>query len=294
MLIHQLPLDAAFATLRTAVARVTGPSEQTRDDGAPLVQLTSTLAGTLIRPYTSTPRLSWCMAADGSSRLAFNSRLFQGLSAQDAESILDAATHRTLRKGQILLRQGDPAMRFFLIERGYLKLTQLTSDGSEVIVRFVGPRDPVAGVTALGEGGYPVTAAACDRVDLFEWARNVLADLLSRFPSLKTNILREMTAHMDDALTRLRELATLKVSQRLAHTLLRLTAPHTSPGHAGLMIPHTLTRQELAELTGTTLFTVSRILTDWESAGLVRSARAHVEVTDPGKLREAAEGHDGY
>ena len=89
-------------------------------------------------------------------------------------------------------------MRFFLIERGYLKLTQLTSDGSEVIVRFVGPRDPVAGVTALGEGGYPVTAAACDRVDLFEWARNVLADLLERFPSLKTNILREMTAHMDD------------------------------------------------------------------------------------------------
>jgi CRP/FNR family transcriptional regulator, nitrogen oxide reductase regulator len=203
------------------------------------------------------------MAADGSGRLALNSRLFQGLSAQDAESILEAATYRTLRKGQILLRQGDPAMRFFLIERGYLKLTQLTSDGSEVIVRFVGPRDPVAGVTALGEGGYP-------------------------------NILREMTAHMDDALTRLRELSTLKVSQRLAHTLLRLTAPHTSPGHAGLTIPHTLTRQELAELTGTTLFTVSRILTDWESAGLVRSARAHVEVTDPGKLREAAEGHDGY
>src|SRR4030095_13676074 len=138
------------------------------------------------------------MAAAGSSRLVLNSRLFQGISAPDAESILDAATHRTLRKGQILIRQGDPAMRFFLIERGYLKLAQVTSDGSEVIVRFVGPRDPVAGVTALGEGGYPVTATPCDRVDLFEWSRNVLSGLLTRFPALKTNILREMTAHMDD------------------------------------------------------------------------------------------------
>ena len=60
-------------------------------------------------------------------------------------------------------------------------------------------------------------------VDVLAWPRAELADLLARYPQLKTNILREMTAHMDDALTRLRELATLKVSQRLAHTLLRLT-----------------------------------------------------------------------
>jgi CRP-like cAMP-binding protein len=89
-----------------------------------------------------------------------------------------------------------------------------------------------------------------------------------------------MTAHMDDALTRLRELATMRVSQRLAHTLLRLTQPMKSGSSGAVTVPHALTRQELAELTGTTLFTVSRILTDWEPAGLVRSARARVEVID--------------
>jgi CRP/FNR family transcriptional regulator, nitrogen oxide reductase regulator len=99
---------------------------------------------------------------------------------------------------------------------------------------------------------------------------------------------------MGDALMRVRELATLKVSQRLAHTLLRLAAASTSPGHSGGAVPHTLTRQELAEFTGTTLFTVSRILTDWEPAGLVRSECAHVEVTDPQRLREPAEGQDDY
>jgi CRP-like cAMP-binding protein len=217
-----------------------------------------------------------------------NSRLFQSMPASDSQVILTAGSRRSLSKGQVLIRQGEPAAAFFLIEQGYLKLTQLTADGAEVIVRFVGPWDPVAGVAALGEAPYPVTAAACDAVELLAWPRALLSELLVRFPQLKTNILREMTAHMDDALTRLRELATLNVRQRLAHTLLRLTQPARS-GAAGMAVPHSLTRQELAELTGTTLFTVSRILTQWETAGLVHSSRAHVEVIDVEGLRDAAE-----
>ena len=217
------------------------------------------------------------------------SRLFQGLPHPARHAIVDAASRRSLRKGQTLIRQGDPASAFFLMDRGYLKLTQVTPEGAEVIVRFVGPWDPVAGVAALGETPYPVTATACDAVEILAWPRVILADLLDRYPQLKTNILREMTAHMDDALTRLRELATLKVSQRLAHTLLRLTQP-AQAARGTLTVPHTLTRQELAELTGTTLFTVSRILTEWEGAGLVRSSRAHVEVLDADGLRDAAEG----
>ena len=100
------------------------------------------------------------MPPDGSSGLS-NSRLFQGLPPADRAWILGAGTRRALRKAQVLIRQGDSAASFFLIEAGYLKLTQLTTDGSEVIVRFVGPWDPVAGVTVLGEGVYPVTATAC-------------------------------------------------------------------------------------------------------------------------------------
>jgi CRP-like cAMP-binding protein len=159
-----------------------------------------------------------------------------------------------------------------------------------VIVRFVGPWDPVGGVAVLGEAPYPVSATACDAVEVRSWPLARLGPLLDAHPLLKTNILRAMAAHMDDALTRLRELSTLKVSQRLAHTLLRLTASAQAAGSEPLVVPHTLTRQELAELTGTTLFTVSRILTDWEEAGLVKSTRAHVEVLDAAGLRQAAEG----
>jgi CRP-like cAMP-binding protein len=230
------------------------------------------------------------MADVRATAAAATSRLFQAMPASDSGAVLAAGGHRSLRKGQVLLRQGEPASTFFLMQRGYLKLTQLTPEGAEVIVRFVGPGDPVAGVAALGEAPYPVTATACDEVDVLAWSRGQLAELLARYPQLKTNILREMTAHMDDALTRLRELATLDVRQRLAHTLLRLTVKAAAAGGAGMTVPHTLTRQELAELTGTTLFTVSRILTEWEGAGLVHSTRGHVAVLDAERLRDAADG----
>lgn len=231
---------------------------------------------------------------DARATAATSSRLFLGMPAADSQAVLGAAAHRSLRKAEALMQQGDPAVAFFLIERGYLKLTQVTADGAEVIVRFVGPGDPVAGVAAIGEAPYPVTATACDGVDVLVWPRAALVELLNRFPQLKTNILREMTAHMENALTRLRELATLDVRQRLAHTLLRLTQSGTGRANgAELTVPHTLTRQELAELTGTTLFTVSRILTGWEADGLVHSTRAHVAVLDAERLRAAAEGDAG-
>jgi CRP-like cAMP-binding protein len=231
----------------------------------------------------------YCPVVDRSRPSLTHSRLFDGMPDATRAEVLAAGSRRELRKGDILIRQGEPAAAFFLIDRGYLKLTQVTPEGAEVIVRFVGPWDPVAGVAAVGSMPYPVTATACDTVELLMWPRPRLLDLLERHPTLKTNILREMTAHMDDALTRLRELATLKVSQRLAHTLLRLTGPGRASGDRRLAVPHALTRQELAELTGTTLFTVSRILSEWEAVGLVRSTRAHVEVLDVERLREAAD-----
>src|SRR5262245_41018776 len=106
-----------------------------------------------------------------------HSRLFTGMPEAHREALLAASAHRSLRKGQVLLRQGEPASAFYLIESGYLKLTQVTADGSEVIVRFVGPGDPVGGVAALGEAPYPVSATAVDACEVRSWPRANLSSL---------------------------------------------------------------------------------------------------------------------
>jgi CRP-like cAMP-binding protein len=177
----------------------------------------------------------------------------------------------------------------YVVERGYLKLTQVTAEGSDVIIRFAGPEAPVGGVAALGKALYPISAIACDRVVVAGWSGGTLTAMLGRYPAIRTNIMREMSAHMGDALMRVGELATERVTQRIARALLRVAEQSGNLTPLVAEIPHALTRQELAQMAGTTLFTVSRVLSDWETAGVVRSARARVRITDVPSLRRLAE-----
>ena len=201
------------------------------------------------------------------------SRIFDGLTDAEREHWLGRSATATFRRGHVLARQGDPARQLYLLETGFLKLLQLTADGSEVIVRFVAPGEPFGGVVALGDAPYPVTAVVVQASTLRGWTREVVAELLAKYPQVRVNIMREMATHMSDALTRVRELTTARVGPRLAQTLIRLSRQCGQPGPDGVLITQPLTRQELADLTGTTLYTVSRTLAKWESQGLLESRK---------------------
>jgi len=213
------------------------------------------------------------------------SRIFDGLTDADRRAWLDASSLRLVKRRQAVARQGEPAHCFYLVESGLLKLVQVTADGAELIVRFVGPGEPFGGVVALDGTTYPVTALAADATRLRAWPRETLGPLLHRYPHVRTNIMREMTAHMTDALTRVRELATERVGQRLAHTLLRLMRQGGQPTPDGVLIPYLLTRQELSELTGTTLYTVSRLLSKWQADGVLQSAGRRLIIRSPRRLQ---------
>jgi CRP/FNR family transcriptional regulator, nitrogen oxide reductase regulator len=216
------------------------------------------------------------------------SRVFDGLDDHTRRLWLNGSSTRSLTRGEALARQGDEARTFYVIDAGRLKLVQLTPEGHELIVRFVGPGEPFGGVVALDAATYPVTALAVEPTELRGWPKETLARLLERFPQVRTNIMREMTAHMTDALTRVRELTTERVGQRLAHTLLRLMRQAGETTGQGVLISHPLTRQELAELTGTTLYTVSRTLSQWQADGILHSTKRRLLVRKPDRLEQLA------
>ena len=105
---------------------------------------------------------------------------------------------------------------------------------------------------------------------------------------VRSNIMREMTAHMTDALTRVREMTTLRVGARLAITLMRLVRQCGRQTAEGVLITHPLTRQELADLVGTTLYTVSRTLSQWETDGVLESRKRHLLIRAPKVLAALA------
>lgn len=218
------------------------------------------------------------------------SRVFDGLTDEERAAWGEQSRARELPRGKVVARQGEPAREFTLVASGFLKLLQLTPQGQELIVRFVGPAEPFGGIVALEGAAYPVTAVAVEPTSTFVWPVEAMRPLLLRTPQVRTNLMREMALHMTDALTRVRELATGRVGQRLASALLRLMKQIGQPAPGGgLLLAHTLTRQELAELTGTTLYTVSRTLSQWVGEGILRPDGRRLVVVLPGRLKALAE-----
>jgi len=218
------------------------------------------------------------------------SRIFDGLSSAERRAWLDAAVSRDLRPRQVLARQSDPAETFYLVESGLLKLVRSTAAGDDVIVRLVGPAEPFGGVVALDGAAYPLTALAAVPARVLAWSRPTLTRLLSLHPQVRTNIMREMADHMTEAMTRVQELTTDRAHQRVAHAVLRMARQCGQKTPDGTLIRYAFTRQELAELSGTTLYTASRTMAQWQHQGILQSVGRKVVVRAPAALEALARG----
>jgi CRP-like cAMP-binding protein len=213
------------------------------------------------------------------------SPIFSDLTDAERDEIVASARPRLLRTHETLADQGSEATTFYVIEVGYLKLSQVSADGREVIARIAGPGHAFGGIVVLGHPQYPISAVAIEPTRVLGWSRTVLMPLVTKYPQLRTRILEEIARHMTDALARVQELTTERVSQRLARTLLRLAEHGGRREGSATAIVHPITRQELADLVGATLFTVSRLLARWESEGLIESTRGRVRILNSTELQ---------
>lgn len=213
-------------------------------------------------------------------RLA-NARPFIGLDEAAVDDVAGTGHRRRLAAGDTVFRQGETADELFVLLEGRVKVTQVTADGQQVVVRLLGPGEMMGCVAAWGGSSYPGTATAQDDSSVIGWPGAVLGRLVERHPAIARNLLGTVGHSLQETQTRLRELATERVERRLAHALLRLV------DRQGASLR--LTRQELAELAGTTLFTASRTLSAWEARGIVEAGRGHVAVRRPDSLAAIAE-----
>lgn len=217
-------------------------------------------------------------------------RLFQGFAPGEAEKVLAAGTAQVLRRGEVLFREGEPAAALYLMEAGRIKLTQLTAEGREVIMRYLAPGDAFAAVALFEPSTYPVTAQATERTRVRSWPREILPGLVRDHPRFEANLLRIVSSHTREALSRVRELATESVAQRLARTLLRLGQQIGRRDPEGHLLVERISQQELAEISGASLYTVSRTLADWQEQRLVEIGRQRFRIQDPQGLAGISEG----
>jgi CRP-like cAMP-binding protein len=215
--------------------------------------------------------------------------LFEGLPQHALEEILAAGIEKSYVEESFLFYQDDPAERMYILLSGRVKLTQLSDDGQQVIMRVITPGLMFAAIGIVQGAKYPVTAqAAADSVALY-WNQDALLKLIEHYPVLALRALRLMSTQVREFQDRYRELATERVERRLARAILRLATQTGRKTEGGVLLDLTISRQDLAEMSGTTLFTVSRILSQWEGQGLVQTGRERILIRFPHGLVSIAE-----
>ncbi len=215
--------------------------------------------------------------------------LFRGLQNEALERVVSLAHPRQVEAGGFFFNEGHVAEHFFVLTSGRVKLTQVTPEGQQVVIRLIGQGGAFGGVGAFGDPTYPVTAEAVEVSAALAWTSDTMRHLLETESTIALNALHFVAGRLHDLQRQYRQLMTERVERRVARALLRLVQQAGRRVDDGLEIDFPVSRQDIAEMTGTTIYTVSRLLSAWEERGLVRGGRQRIVLTNPHGLVAIAE-----
>jgi len=216
----------------------------------------------------------------------------RSLPPEDLGQLRSRAQCRRLARGEALWWEGEPSGDFIFLAGGRVKLVKSSAGGREVIVDLCGPGQLLCSSAVCG-----ATPCCCTAVSLEDAghavviSRRDLLDLLEMSPAASRAFLHQVTGRDMDLSRRIQELAAGQVDRRIAGLLLRLTEqlgmPHKD---GGTWVPLVLSRQDLADLTGTTIETTIRVMSRFSRQNVVHTAAKGFHVTDSGALQDVARG----
>ncbi len=222
-------------------------------------------------------------------RIMAGCALFKGLSADDCEHIMSHGRIYEVQPGNFFFHQGEDSTMLYIILSGRVKLSQVTSEGQQVIVDYFGSGEGLGIVMALNGMAYPLAAEAIEPCTAAGWTRETMLELMKNNAQLAINGMNMVGHRFTQMQHRFQELATQRVEQRLARALLRLVRQFGRRTEEGVLIDISLSREDLAQMTGTNLYNVSRILSKWESDGLIATGRKRVTLRNAHALVALAE-----
>jgi CRP-like cAMP-binding protein len=212
------------------------------------------------------------------------SSLFHGLDAAATARIAGAASVRRAPRGTVLFKQGDAAAELNLLVDGWVRMTHLTRNGDQVGLRFMRRGDPIGCQAVFRDMPYPATATVCADATLVTWKSAFVREAIAASPVVADNAMALVGDRATEFMTRMRELATEPVDRRLARQLVALVKDSRERDAQGVSVAFPVSRQDLAEMCGSNLYTVTRILSRWRDAGYIESGRQRIVVRDVAAL----------
>ena len=217
--------------------------------------------------------------------------VFAEATDSDLEKIAQNSVERAIEEGEFFFFQGDPAEYLYVLTSGQVKLVQSSLNGKQVNIRTIQPWEMFAALGAVRTGAtYPASAQALQDSAALVIRSGFMNEMMQTRPHLSMALTRLMTSNIQEIQARYRELATERVEQRIAHTLLRLASQMGERIENGATsVEMEFSREDLAEMTGTTLYTVSRTLSEWEKLGIIETGRERIKIKNPHGLVKIAD-----
>lgn len=207
-----------------------------------------------------------------------SNQMLKGLNDEECQRFTKLGRPRHIAAGSFFFQQGEPATLFYILIEGQAKLTQITPAGEQVILEVVGAGAGIGIIVALGKLDYPISVEAVEDCLAYSWDRETTRRLMLELPQLAINGMELIAGRFANLQALFQEVATQRVEQRVALALLRLVRQFGKREGDGVLIDMALSREDLAQMTGTNLYNVSRILSKWEQAGIVSLGRKRVVI----------------
>jgi CRP-like cAMP-binding protein len=219
-----------------------------------------------------------------------SSPLLAALPAKELAVLATLARDENYRARDYIFMEGDPAAWFCLVKSGRVRIFRQSRGGKDVVLELLGPGEPFGGVAVIEKRPYPASAQAAEPSVITKLPQDAVVALAERYPSIIKEMALMIGRRLRAAHDSVKSLAADPVEARLAATLLRLAEREGTRGPQGLTLPFHLTRQGLADMTGTTVETTIRIVSRWLKDRLVREEANRLVLADVAALRELAEG----
>jgi CRP-like cAMP-binding protein len=219
--------------------------------------------------------------------------VFAGVPNDELQALAASARAESYRVREYVFMEGDAADWFCVVRSGRIKILRQSRAGKEVVLELLGPGEPFGGVAVIEGRPYPASAQAAQASVVLKIPREPIVALAERRPAIIREMALMIGRRLRDAHDSVKSLAVDSVEARLAAALLRLAEREGAPGPGGLALPFPLTRQTLADMTGTTVESAIRVVSRWQKDGIVRDDGGRLVLPDLDELRALAEGEPG-
>lgn len=209
---------------------------------------------------------------------------FSALPAEERRRLEPYARLRRYEKGDTVFREGDPSERFHTIVAGRVKIVKFAPFGKELILEIFGPGDPFGAVAAYEGRPFPASAVAIQPTDVLSISRTDLFALIARHPEIARGLLLGLTRRLIELTQKLAQLSSAGVEYRIAALFLKMSEKMGEKDGARVVIPMALSRQDIADMVGTTIETAIRIMSRWSRDGLVSTRRGSFVIEDTAAL----------